>query len=81
MRIDDTPAVPDERTDHAVAKGRDVSLHDEEWTQPREPHSGVGVVLETTYGPQQQPPLRPVLTVSRTRFCKLHDRGARAPAE
>ena len=24
--IDDTPAVPDEPTDHAVARGRDVSL-------------------------------------------------------
>ena len=26
MRIEDTPAVPNEPTDHAVARGRDVSL-------------------------------------------------------
>ena len=38
-----------------------------------------GVVLETTDGPQRQRPLGPVLTVSRTRCCKQHDRGARAP--
>ena len=33
-RIEDTPAVPDEPTDHAVARGREVSLHVKVDTSP-----------------------------------------------
>ena len=54
-----TPAVPNEPTDHAVASGRDVSLRYEGGHRQR-----LGVVLQTTDGPQRQRPLRPVLTVS-----------------
>ena len=49
-RIKDTPAVPNEPTDHAVTRGRDVSLRDEGGHNP-ENHT---VVLETTDGPQRQ---------------------------
>ena len=77
--IHDTPAVPNEPTDHAAARGRDVSLRCEGGRSP-ENHT---VVLEWCWkppnGPQRQRPLRPALTVSRTRCCKLHDQGARAP--
>ena len=60
-RVDDTPAVPNEPTDHAVARGRDVSLRFEGGHSP-ENHT---VVLETTDGPQRQRPPRPVLIVSK----------------
>ena len=76
--IEDTPAVPNEPTDHAVARGRDVSLRYEGGHSP-ENHT---VVLEWCWKPPTDrsgnEPLRPVLTVSRTRCCKLHDRGSRA---
>ena len=58
--------MPNEASHHAVARGRDVSFRCEGGHSP-ENHSGAGVVLETTDGPQRQRPLRPVLTVSRTR--------------
>ena len=77
-RIDDTPAVPNEPTDHAVARGRDVSLRYERGHSP-ENHT---VVSEWCWKPPTNrsgnEPLRPVLQVSRTRCCKLHDQGARA---
>ena len=49
-----------------MARGRDVSLRTRVDTAQR-----ITVVLETTDGPQRQRPLRPVLTVSRTRCCNL----------
>ena len=92
-KIDDTPAVPDEPTDHAVARGRDVSLHNEGGHSP-DNHSGVVVVVGDALtvctvglGWCWKPPTdrsgndlsdQSVVTVSRTRCCKLHDRGARS---
>ena len=69
-RIDDTSAVPDEPTDHAVTRGRDVNLRYEGGHSPRESHSGVGVVLETTDGPQRQRTFQ-TSSDSRTRCCKI----------
>ena len=53
-RIEDTPAVLNEPTDHATARGRDVSLRYEGGHSPENRTNGVGVVLETTDGPQRQ---------------------------
>ena len=61
-----------------MTRGRDVSLRYEGGHSP-ETHT---VVLEWYWKPPTDrsgnEPLRPVLTVSRTRCCKLHDGGARA---
>ena len=76
-RIDDTPAVPDELTDHAVARGRDVSLRCEGGHSP-ENHT---VVLEWYWKPQTDrsgnEPFRPVQTAERV-VVKYLDRKARA---
>ena len=62
-------------TDHAVTRGRDVSLRYEGGQSP-ENHT---VVLEWCWKPPTDrsgnEPLRQVLTVIRTRCCKLHDQG------
>ena len=80
-RIDETPAVPNEPTDHAVARGRDVSLRHEgghsqritQWCR-----SGVGnhrrTVVATNLPKDQKD--KSALIVSRTRCCKLHEQGA-----
>ena len=77
-RIDDTSAVPDEPTDHAVTRGRDVSLRDE-GGHSLENHT---VVLEWYWKPQTDrsgnEPFRPVQTAERV-VVKYLDRKARAP--
>ena len=77
-RIDDTSAVPDEPTDHAVTRGRDVSLRYEGGHSP-ENHT---VVLEWYWKPQTDrsgnEPFRPVQTAERV-VVKYLDRKARAP--
>ena len=59
---------PDEPTDHAVARGRDVSLRNEGAHSP-DNHSGVGVTDRSGNDLSDQSS-----TVSRTRCCKLHNR-------
>ena len=77
-RIDDTPAVPNEPTDHAVARGREVSLRYEGGHSP-EKHT---VESEWCWKPPTDRSDNDLsdqsLTVSRTRGCKPHDQGARA---
>ena len=71
-RIDDQLAVSEEPMDHAVARGRDESFR-----------LRVDTALSITWRPptssRYSEPLRPDLTDSRTRCCKIHDRGARGP--
>ena len=76
-RIDDTSAVPDEPTDHAVTRGRDVNLR-YEGGHSLENHT---VVLEWYWKPQtdrsDNEPFRPVQTAERV-VVKYLDRKARA---
>ena len=76
-RIDDTSAVPDEPTDHAVTRGRDVNLRCEGGHSP-ENHT---VVLEWYWKPQTErngnEPFRLVQTAERV-VVKHLNRNARA---
>ena len=69
--IEDTPAVPNKPTDHAVTGGRDVSLRHEGGHSP-ENHT---VVLEWYWKPAARNFSQPAEHV----VAKLHDEGARAP--
>ena len=76
-RIDDPPAVPNEPTDHAVARGRDVSLRYEGGHSP-ENHT---VVLETRCCKLHDQGARAPTASQRSRRAKMLSSGVGGAGE